>query len=57
MNVNNICPYCGKLCNMKKDEYIKPKRSARQYFHLECGQEWDRQNKEKIRRAEDEHIR
>lgn len=56
MNVNLTCPFCGQLCNMKKDEYVKPRgpRSARQYFHADCFPKNQKDNLQKIRRAEDE---
>lgn len=48
MNVNLTCPICGKLCNMKKDEYIRRKgKPGRQYFHRDC---YDLEQK-KIREA------
>ena len=37
MNVNLTCPFCGELCNMKKDEYVRRRgKPGRQYFHADC---------------------
>ena len=59
MNVNLTCPFCGQLCNMKKDEYVKPRgtRSARQYFHADCFLKDQKDNLQKIRRVDHEQSK
>lgn len=57
MNVNLTCPFCGELCNMKKDEYVRCKgKPGRQYFHADCFFADQKKNLEARRAAENERV-